>query len=579
MFGVWCGDDDALITMILANCRWVLPVARWVPGLATLALAGALPASEIAQTFLKGPYLQAPGADTMTIMWESPANKPGIVHFGLSGRLDRQLRLEMPRELLGISSNAISITNIVRGKTNVTHKSTTNLVFLYEMTLTNLRPNSVYAYAAETDGVRTPPKRFRTFGASPRKVTFIAYGDTRTNPKTHEAIAANFKRHSPDFILHLGDLVTNGKRYDQWGREFFGPLANVIDEIPILPAIGNHEEDGINYLHYLHLPGKERWYSYDVGPVHMLALDYRYEKETDEQFKFARQDLLASRAPWKIVFLHYPVFNIGGHTTGWGHAAYLPLFHEANVDLVIAGHSHIYERFRPIAAQSGASTWPITHITTGGGGAPLTVTYAHAALAARAATNHFVMFEATPTSLKGHAIMTNGAVLDTFELKKRNGRPPPEYLAQIYPEEALRLSFDAAPLLTGSLASVPRTNSAARVMFTLRPMKTTHEPVELELGLTPDSAQNYEIEGGPVRFTVPSLPETNKVVWANLRATGKKKVEAPGLARDRDLSPTLIFQARVLAGSIETLAYGQRCKVTAAAQAAARKLGVAQTGQ
>ena len=48
----------------------------------------------------------------------------------------------------------------------------------------------------------------------------------------------------PAFILHLGDLVTDGKRYEQWGTEFFSPLANVIDEVPILPAIGNHEEDG-----------------------------------------------------------------------------------------------------------------------------------------------------------------------------------------------------------------------------------------------------------------------------------------------------------------------------------------------
>ena len=71
------------------------------------------------------------------------------------------------------------------------------------------------------------------------------------------------------------------------------------------------------------------------------------------------------------MILHYPVFNIGGHNTGWGHAAYLPLFHAAKVDLVMAGHSHIYERFRPIASKSGTESWPITHITTGGGGAPL----------------------------------------------------------------------------------------------------------------------------------------------------------------------------------------------------------------
>jgi hypothetical protein len=75
----------------------------------------------------------------------------------------------------------------------------------------------------------------------------------------HFVVASNFKRYSPDFILNTGDLVADGRRYELWGGEFFGPLADVIDEIPILPSIGNHEQDGKNYLSYLSLPGKERW--------------------------------------------------------------------------------------------------------------------------------------------------------------------------------------------------------------------------------------------------------------------------------------------------------------------------------
>jgi predicted phosphodiesterase len=528
---------------------------------------------DVTRTFLKGPYLQAPGADTMTIMWESPTSRPGIVRYGLKGKFDREVRLETPRPLEAVWP--MSVTNVaVSGKTNVTEISNTNVVFLYEMTLTNLRPNSVYTYAAETDGVPTPPRNFKTFGAHPDKVRFIAYGDTRTNPKTHTAIAANFKRHSPDFILHTGDLVAAGKRYDLWGREFFGPLAQVIDEVPILPAIGNHEQDGINYLRYLRLPGKELWYSYDVGPVHVLSLDFRSEKESDEQFAFARQDLMAATAPWKIVFLHYPVFNIGGHGTGWGHDAYLPLFHQAKVDLVMAGHSHIYERFRPIAPRTGTNTWPITHITTGGGGAPLYVVYPHPALEAQVSTNHFVLIEATPTSLTGRALTTNETVIDKFELKKSSGQPTVKYLAQVYPEETLKLSSDAIASLMAELASMPATNSSAQVMFTIRAMKTAKEPVELEIGLTSDSARHYEFEGSPPRVTTPFGIESNKVVWANVRATGLRRIETTGT--NRFLVPALVFQARVKAGTDVTFAYGQKCKVSDAAAAAAKRLAEAQ---
>jgi hypothetical protein len=305
--------------------------------------------------------------------------------------------------------------------------------------------------------------------------------------------------------------------------------------------------------------------------VHVVALDYRLEKGKDEQFAFARRDLLAAKAPWKVVFMHYPVFNIGGHATGWGHATYLPLFHEANVDLVVVGHSHIYERFRPIAGTTGAGRWPITHITTGGGGAGLYAVLPHPALAAFYSTNHFVVFEVTATTLKGRALTINNTLLDEFELKKENGRPSAEYLAQVYPEEALKLFYEAGPSLTASLAATPRKDSGAQAMFTLRPVKGMAAPVPLEISLTPASGQYYELEGGPVRVTAPGAAEQEKVVWARVRARGERSIVTDGRSGEL-LSPALTFQGRMKVGAVETMAYGQRCRVTDAAAEAAKKL-------
>ena len=552
-----------------ATCYLHLFCCRAV-GLALLALAGAVSADDLASVFLKGPYLQGPGTGTMTIKWEASMNKPSVVHYGLDGRADREVWLEAPHPLsVSVTS---SVTNLsAGGETRITRETTTNVVYLYETRLTELRPGSVYTYWAETGDVKTPCKKFKTFGLHQRQTTFIAYGDARTNPKMHFAVASNFKRYSPDFILHTGDLVADGRRYDVWGREFFGPLADVIDEIPMLPSIGNHEQDGNNYLFYLHLPGKDRWYSYDLGPVHVIALDYRLERGNDEQFAFARQDLMATKAPWKVVFMHYPMFNIGGHATRWGHAAYLPLFHEAKVDIVVVGHSHIYERFRPIAGMSGADSWPITHITTGGGGAGLTAVYPHPALAAYYSTNHFMVFEATPTTLRGRAFTINNTLLDEFELKKENGRPSAEYLAQVYPEDALKLFYETGPSLTASLAAMPRTDSGAQAMFTLRPVKGMSAPVPLEISLTPTSGKYYELEGGPLRVTAPASSEAEKVVWARVRARGDKSVATDGQGGEL-LSQALMFKGRMKVGAVEAMAYGQRCRVTDTATEAAKKL-------
>jgi hypothetical protein len=207
------------------------------------------------------------------------------------------------------------------------------------------------------------------------------------------------------------------------------------------------------------------------------------------------------------------------------------------------------------------------HITTGGGGAPLATSYPHPALVSNYATNHFVLIEATATTLRGRAITTNNSVIDSFELKKRNGEPITEYLAQVYPEEALKMTWEAAPSLMGSLAAVPETNSAAPAMFTIRPINASQKPVEMEISLMPASAQSYELVGGPLRVTAPMPSEPNKVVWASVKATSM--VAAGGIGGEF-LSPQLMFQGKMRVGTVETIAYGQRCRITEAAAEAAR---------
>jgi hypothetical protein len=500
---------------------------------------------ELTNTFLKGPYLQGPGPDTITIKWEAPAEVPGLVRYGLKGKVDHEFSAGKPRPLV---------------------INPTNTVYLYEVTLPHLKPDSTYSYQAECSGKQTPIKHFKTFARHQRKVTFIAYGDNRTNPNIHAAVTANFKRYSPDFILHTGDLVANGTRYDLWGKEFFGPTANVLDEIPLLPSIGNHEADGDKYVSYMRLPGKERHYSYDLGPVHVLALDFHFDKETDSQFAFAKEDLMKSKAPWKIVYLHYPVFNIGGHATGWAHSTYLPLFHKAKVDLVVTGHSHVYERFFPIAGEGESDSWPITHITTGGGGAPLASSYPHPALANWACTNHFVLFEATSTTMKIRAITTNNVVIDSFSWKKRKGQPEEDYLAKVYPEEALKLFWEAGPSMTAGLTSVPSRNTAALAMFTIRPLK---KPAQIQIELMPESAPFYQLEDSPLVVTAPSSTESNKIVWAKVRSLDSSQSRIDGRSVDL-VSPAMKFQGRIQIGSVDTLAYGQRCRVTEAAAEAAK---------
>ncbi len=534
--------------------------------------------------FSKGPYVQSFQPDAMSVMWEAPTNSPALIRYGLGGQLDQSLTVPEPRKLKGISS--VSITNVgpvfktntaAKGaaritstlKTNVVNRTVTNNFFVYETILEHLRPGTAYSYSVELNGERTPPQRFTTLDPGAEKARFIVYGDTRSDPAIHASMARRFQAHTPDFILHSGDLVARGKDYALWGREFFGPMGPVIRGIPFFSTIGNHEEDGTNYLAYFHLPGKELWYSFDAGPVHVVVLDYHFDKKTSEQFKFAREDLLASRAPWKLVILHYPVFNIGGHATGWGHTDYLPLFFEARVDVLLAGHSHIYEHFRPVATRNQFDRWAITPITTGGGGANIHQSFDHPALLARESVNHYVLMEADRELLRIQAFRASGTLLDHFELRKPGGRPTAQYLASACPVEPLKLVSELTPSLTGKVAAVPRPDQPVWVMFSVPPRKQPARPAQLEILLTPESREYYEILGGPVAATTPGKGATN-VVWTAIRATGKAKVAAD---KDQYLVPPLNFQARVVAAEGETLVAGARCKVSATAAAAAAKMG------
>ena len=584
-------------------CRFVLQARPNWGAFFLFLIAFNFQAGEVSEVFSKAPYLQVTGSNTISILWECPTQMVARVRYALEAGPEQIVPATFFRRVQSVTSTHLVVTNppvtnlvavvpkheaastpasppavtnapaSVEGTNAVTKPTTlrvshTNFYYVYQVPLTHLRPGGRYTYSVELGQTATPPKSFRAFAPEAELVHFIAYGDTRSHPKIHTAIAQQFRAHDPDFILHTGDLVNSGHDYKDWSKEFFLPLTGVIDEVPLLPVFGNHEDDGTNFLAYFPPLGGHRWYSFDHGPVHVLALDYHYDKAKDKQFAFASQDLLQSRAPWKIVFLHYPMFNLGGHDSAWGHAAYLPLFHRAKVDVVIAGHSHLYERFHPVAPKDAALAWPILHLTSGGGGADLDKSPDHPALVKHATTNHFLVFDVAKETLRARALNAAGQVLDTFTLSKPQGRLTPEYLAEVYPEETLQLTHDAGDLLQGKLPALPASTNAAPIMFTLHSLAAVSESVPIEISLATNSLPYYELEGGVLRTSTPARGEANRFVWAAVRPTGKKKITEGG---GRELSPPLVFLGKIKTGEFETRVTGAKSRLSVTASNEFRK--------
>ena len=255
---------------------------------------------------------------------------------------------------------------------------------LHKVTITDLLPKTSYEFSvevvsAEFGMVQSPTVDFRTPPEQQDSVTFAVYGDTRTQPAQHaQVIAAMMENFSEtlDFCLHTGDLVSNGSNRDSWPIEFFAPAEDMLSRLVVLPVLGNHEENSDNYFEFFDLPGNERWFSYDRGPVRIIHLDCYFSSllPDSEQYTWLRNELLQSNTPWIIVVVHSPFFSSGPHggLTEDGTPAetamsqlqthILPLLEQHGVNLVLSGHDHLYER---------SHKGEMYFVTAGGGGAPL----------------------------------------------------------------------------------------------------------------------------------------------------------------------------------------------------------------
>ena len=263
--------------------------------------------------FTKGPYLANAGPTAVTIHYETASPGGGIVQFGTGGAMNRQVPAALFEKYSYPSDS----------KDKSSPKVT---AYLYRARLTDLTPGTAYRYQvlpAGKGGPASAAKALRTFPLKPERITFVAYGDTRTNPADHRTVAAALVRQEPLFILHDGDLVAAGSSFDMWGPQFFTPLADVIDHIPIMVTRGNHEQAPENLLRFFDLPGGRTWYSFDCGPVHAAVLDDAQTKA--DAVQWLDQDLAASKAPWKLVMYHAPSFNFEGHKSDAVRLTFLPL--------------------------------------------------------------------------------------------------------------------------------------------------------------------------------------------------------------------------------------------------------------
>ena len=236
--------------------------------------------------------------------------------------------------------------------------------------LAPLTPDTVYCYDVKTGSAASERLGFRTAPAagSGAPVRFIAFGDSGGGGDDQTALRDQMATVPFDFMIHTGDIPYDGGTRAAFEQRFFGVYADYLKYFPVFPASGNHEYDSADaapFREVFVLPenggpdGIERWYSYDWGDVHFVALDT--ERTGPVQAAWLDADLTANQLPWTIVYWHKPPFSSGEHGSDGGARTYfVPILEKHQVPLVLNGHDHDYERTTP---QNG-----VTYVVTGGGG-------------------------------------------------------------------------------------------------------------------------------------------------------------------------------------------------------------------
>ena len=339
----------------------------------------------------RGPYLQKASADSITIAWRTAwTNIEPVVRFGRNlDPLDEKssARATIVRAMLETNKNLVfPELTALRTRKNLRlpklHSAPAG-TFQYEVTLSKLDPDTRYYYALY-DGERrlTPADPSYQFVTHPpvganKPVRFWATGDTGTARKAQWLVYDGMRNMTTgekrpiDFFLHVGDMAYYEGRDNQFQTRFFDVYDATLRQVVCWPTFANHEgitsksTTGIGPFFDAYMvptkgesggePSKrEGFYSFDYGRVHVVSIDSHElrAKATNEMIAWIKADLKRAKktSDWLISFFHHPPYTKGSHD-GDKEAdmihmrrVYLPLLEEGGVDVILCGHSHIYER-------------------------------------------------------------------------------------------------------------------------------------------------------------------------------------------------------------------------------------------
>lgn len=257
--------------------------------------------------------------------------------------------------------------------------------------------------------------RFAVIGDSGR-------GDQAQNDIARQMVAWHAK-FPFDFVVMLGDNIYPPHGPDDFTTKFEQPYRTLLEQgVTFYAAIGNHDLDlELNYAKF-NMEGR-RYYTFrrnERRPEGLVGAGVRFfvldSRSLDpDQLAWLGDQIGRSGTDWKICYLHHPIYTSGrySNTARLLRLALEPILVNGDIDVVLSGHEHFYERMHP---QHG-----ITYFISGGAGSLREgdIRRPSAIMARGFDTDfHFMMMEVSGDTLYFQAISRTGETIDAGSITR-----------------------------------------------------------------------------------------------------------------------------------------------------------------
>lgn len=186
---------------------------------------------------------------------------------------------------------------------------------------------------------------------------FVSVADTGTGDKGQYAVAKamnEYHQKKPyNLVILAGDNIYNNGEIEKVEAVFERPYQPLLEKgVKFHACLGNHDirtDNGVPQVNYPKFNMLGRYYTFTRENVQFFALDTNGNADWKNQLIWLDKELNSSKAVWKIVFGHHPIYASGVYGSNANFIkTFTPIFQKYGVQLYINGHEHHYERTKPI---------------------------------------------------------------------------------------------------------------------------------------------------------------------------------------------------------------------------------------